>query len=84
MTMKTLSVDVPDELLDRAERRAAELGTSLRNEVVELIGRYGEAEDDQNLASARTRMEDLFRTVKGFRMTAKIPREELYERGSLR
>ncbi len=40
--------------------------------------------DEPALAAARARMQELFRTVKGFRLSPKIPREELYERGSLR
>lgn len=36
--------------------------------------------DDAVLAASRDRMRDLFRTIKGFRMTPRIPREELYER----
>ena len=39
--------------------------------------------DDEALTAARTRMRELFRTIKGFRMGPKTPREELYERGSL-
>jgi len=39
---------------------------------------------DEELAAARSRMRDLFATIKGFRMTSRIPREELYERGSVR
>jgi hypothetical protein len=39
--------------------------------------------DDQVLAAARDRMRELFRTVKGFRNSPRIPREELYERGRL-
>ena len=42
------------------------------------------AADAQALVAARTRMQELFRTVRGFRTSPKIPREELYERGSLR
>jgi hypothetical protein len=42
------------------------------------------APDGDGLAAARDRMRELFRTVKGFRMAPKIPREELYERGRLR
>jgi hypothetical protein len=37
--------------------------------------------DDETLAAARARMRELFRTVKGFRNSPRIPREELYERG---
>ncbi len=40
--------------------------------------------DDAALAAARDRMRELFRTIKGFRNSPRIPREELYERGSLR
>ena len=40
--------------------------------------------DDQTLAAARARMKELFRTVRGFRMTPKLSREELYDRRSLR
>lgn len=40
--------------------------------------------DEQRLAAARARMQQLFRTVRGFRMSPKIPREEIYERGSFR
>jgi len=40
--------------------------------------------DDAALAAARDRMRELFRTIKGFRNSPRIPREELHERGSLR
>jgi hypothetical protein len=34
------------------------------------------------LAASRERMRDLFRTIKGFCNSPRIPREDLYERGS--
>ena len=37
--------------------------------------------DEAVLAAARERMRELFRTVKGFRNSPRIPREELHERG---
>jgi hypothetical protein len=40
--------------------------------------------DDDALTAARDRMRELFRTIKGFRNSPRIPREELYERGRLR
>ncbi len=40
--------------------------------------------DDEALAASRKRMQELFRRIKGFRMSPRIPREELYERGRLR
>jgi hypothetical protein len=42
------------------------------------------AQGDEALDAARERMRQLFDTIKGFRNTPRIPREELYERGSLR
>lgn len=38
---------------------------------------------DEALATARNRMRELFRTVKGFRNSPRLPREELYERGRI-
>jgi len=40
--------------------------------------------DDTALAASRDRMRELFRTIKGFRNSPRIPREELYERGRVR
>jgi hypothetical protein len=39
---------------------------------------------DSNIAAARDQMRELFQTIKGFRNSPKIPREELHGRGSLR
>lgn len=81
--MTILSVEVADDVLQRAERRAAAMGTSIQNEVAGLIDRLGSDSDDELLAAARLRMQELFRTVSGFRDASKIPREELYDRGRL-
>ena len=40
--------------------------------------------DGEAVAAARARMRELFHTIKGFRNSPRIAREELYERGSLR
>ena len=40
--MKTLTVMLPDEIYDRAERRAAERGASLPGEVADLVKQYTE------------------------------------------
>ena len=81
--MKTLTVQIPDDVYERVERRAAARGATVHQEVVQLLERHAE-QDEAKLAAARTRMAELFRTVRGFRMAPAIPREELYERGSLR
>ncbi len=43
-----------------------------------------ETTNDEALAAARKRMRELFRSIQGFRNSPRIPREELYERGSVR
>jgi hypothetical protein len=83
-SMKTLTIEIPDDIYERAERRASEHGSTVSQEVVELLERCTGTVDERTLAAARARMAELFRTVKGFRMEPKIPREELYERGRLR
>ena len=44
----------------------------------------GTPAEDKALAAARDRMRDLFSTIKGFRNSPRIAREELYERGRIR
>ena len=40
--------------------------------------------DEEALVAARERMQRLFRTIKGFRNSPRLTREELYDRGRLR
>lgn len=49
-----------------------------------LAGDAPAGPDDEPLTAARARMQELFATVKGFRMASKMRREELYDRRSLR
>jgi predicted CopG family antitoxin len=71
-TMKTLTVQVPDDVYERVERRAAARGTSLGEVVVDLLERLHSDQDDARLAAARKRMAELFRTVQGFRLTPTV------------
>jgi len=82
--MKTLTLQLPDDVYERVRRRAAARGATLDQEVAELLERCAGAGDETALADARARMEELFRTLTGFRMGPKTPREELYDRGRVR
>ena len=82
--MKTLRVTIPDEVYERVEQHAAARGATIDEEVVHLLETLPVAAEETLLEAARARMAELFRTIKGFRMGKVIPREELYERGSLR
>lgn len=113
--MKSLTLELPEEIYERAERRAAARGTTLREHATQVLSTFANCEDgdaaaaladqhplslsdsmppggtpprvdpdEQILISARARMRELFASVTGFQIGAKIPREELHERGSLR
>lgn len=82
--MKTLTVQIPDDVYERVQRRAAAHGATLDQEIVDLLEGAETEREAAALAAARTRMRELFRTVKGFRLAPAIPRVELHERGSLR
>jgi hypothetical protein len=82
--MRALTIELPDEVYDRVQDRAAERGISAQQQVVELVERFSASGNGDALAAARARMQELFRTVHGFRLTPRIPREELYERGRVR
>ncbi len=79
--MKALTIELSDDLYNHVQDRAAERGISPQQQVVEIIERFTDHGNGAELAAARTRMQELFRTVHGFRLTPRIPREELYERG---
>ena len=82
--MKTLTVQIPDDVYERVQRRAATRGTTPEQEIVDWLEGTQTGQEEAQLAAARTRMRELFRSVSGFRLAPAIPREELYERGSLR
>lgn len=82
--MKTLTVQIPEDVYERVQQRAAARGATLDQEVADLLAGVQTEQEEARLAAARTRMRELFRTVRGFRLSPAIPREELYERGSLR
>jgi hypothetical protein len=82
--MKTILLEIADDVYERAARHAAQRGTSVQKEAAEFLARYSVTADDEAIAVARTRMQELFQRIKGFRASPKIAREDLYERGSLR
>lgn len=49
-----------------------------------LAGKTSAGPEEEPLTAARARMQELFASVKGFRMAPKRRREELYDRRSLR
>ena len=80
--MRTLTVKIPDDVYERAERRAAELGASLDEYVVELVSHSnGRAEAGPRRDSAA-----LFAALDKGRNripVGRLNRDELYDRAVL-
>jgi len=79
-----MTIDLPADVYNRVRDRAAEHGVSPQEEIVEIVSRHSVSENGESVAAARLRMRLLFDTVHGFRLSEKIPREELYDRGRVR
>jgi hypothetical protein len=81
--MKTLTVNIPEDVYQRAERRAEELGSTLTDYVVELVSHSSE----QVVAEPRRDPAALLAALdKGHNRTPVGPlnRDELYDRAVLR
>lgn len=85
--MKSLTVQLPDDVYERAERRAAERGAVLPKEVADFVKRYGQDEgtagvvNGEGIASAELRR--LFAALDAARNVTSVgllARGELYDR----
>lgn len=74
-------MEIPDDVYERVERQATARGATVSQEAAALLAQSQLVQDQAALLAARARMTELFRTVKGFRLAPRIPREDLYERG---
>lgn len=82
--MKIVTLELPEQLIQQVERRAAQRGVSLSQQVTELLHASTAEDEISSRSEAINRMNELFSQVKGFQVEPTISREELYERGSLR
>ena len=82
--MTTVTLELPDQLVRIVEQRAQSRGSTLSQQVSELLEQATHASQNGERAEAIRRMNALFAQVTGFQAEPLIPREELYERDSLR
>ena len=82
--MTTVTLELPDQVVRSVERRALTRGLTLSQQVSELLAESTNANQDSLRTDAIRRMNELFEQVSGFQVEPRIPRKELYERGSLR
>ena len=87
--MKTLTIELPDEVYDRAERRAASLGTSLGKEVVELLGHFAAVPNSEPTPSVEIVRAEVARLLaaldkaRNVNSVGPLKRDELYDRNVL-
>ena len=88
--MKTVTIDVPDDVYQRAELRAAELGTTVIREITEAVQRLGANGSMQPGAEVSTpqtlNLAQLFAALDKARNTESVSglkRDELYDRDIL-
>ena len=82
--MTTVTLELPDQLVLDVEQKAQARGVTLSQQVSDLLEESTETTSNSRRTEAIRRMNDLFEQVNGFQVEPNIPREELYERGSLR
>ena len=85
--MKTLSVELSEDVYERAERRAMSQGASLRQQVVHLVQEYGEHTNANAAAVQTADLAGLFSAFDKARNVTPIGtlrREQLYDRDVLR
>ena len=78
--MTTVTLELPDDLILRIERRALARGVNLSQLVTELLNGSTSEDSESDRTMAVQRMAKLFSQVSGFRAEPMIGREEIYER----
>lgn len=90
-TVTTLLQQFVESLAARSTGRAEQVSQGLHETFAEFSRDMGDslvestnANQDNSQMEAIQRMNELFEQISGFQVEPRIPREELYERGSLR
>ncbi|MEI8020017.1 MAG: hypothetical protein WCH39_17570, partial [Schlesneria sp.] len=76
--MITMTLEVPDDVVLRIERRASARGVTLNQQVIELHDASTSEDRESDRTMAVQRMNELFAQVSGFRSEPLISREDLY------
>ena len=74
--MKEIIIKVDDELYDRANESVADLESSVNGQVTSYLKALNA--EDTRVATARSRMKELFNTTRGFGVGQKPSREEMH------
>ena len=77
--MTTVTLELPDDVVLRIERRASARGVTLNQQVTELLDASTSEDSESDRTMALQRMNELFSQVSGFRAEPLISREDLNE-----
>jgi len=80
--VKNVTISLPDDVYRRARIRAAERDTSLSGLVRELLAGLGEADDE--FERRRRLQAKTLRTIRSFRASDRLSRDDLHDRDALR
>ena len=75
-----MTLELPDDVVLRIERRASVRGVTLNQQVTELLDASTSEDSESDRTIAVQRMNELLAQVSGFRAEPLISREEHYER----
>ena len=81
--MTTVTLELPEKIVQSVERRAKTRGMTLSQQVTELLEESTNGHQNHQRVEAIRRMNELFEQVSGFQVEPRILREELYERNSI-
>ena len=79
-----MTLELPDDVVLRIERRASARGVTLNQQVTELLDASTSEDSESDRTIAIQRMNELFAQVSGFRAEPLIDREVIYEHSVLR
>ena len=82
MDMKNITVSVDDETYRKARVRAAELETSVSAVVARFLAEFAEA--DADFERRKKLQRKTLASIRAFRATPRLTRDEVHERDALR
>ena len=83
--MKTLTVELSEDIYERAERRAAAHGTTLRQQATQLLRDFANSHADATISGGDvSRLFAALDTARNVKPVGSLRRDELYDRDVLR
>ena len=74
--MTTVTLELPDDVVLRIERRASARGVTLNQQVTELLDASTSEDSESDRTMAHQRMNELFSQVSGFRAEPRVSCED--------